>query len=329
MKRLRVALAFALAAGFCLQTLAQSVRIEHGVVTRKKFGFYWETRLEPPTPAMDVGAISGVTTSISTDPDAILRVEGDRSRRVYFAYQARVEVLAEPNTYRITFSPVDSRVARELMSSTFGKDDPDSWKLLSTPGWGTGSPQTIHGGDVVAMDLLMNAATGQKIVDYVTVQEPPRSAPITFGNVNDPPREFAFATGRPRDFRPDDGELRIRAARVSINGKLDPSTATSAAEFSGVVVWFYLPNRGRFLLSLTPHPDLGFRKAGEVRGSTLSFSIGSEMFKLVAGGAIAPTQAAFNLYVRHDPAWKPDYPFADLSAFIMGAADRADLLVRK
>jgi hypothetical protein len=215
------------------------------------------------------------------------------------------------------------------MSSTFGKDDPDSWKLLSTPGWGTASPQTIHGGDVVTMDLLRNAATAQKIVDYVTVQEPPRSPEITFGNVIDPPREFAFATRAARDFRPDDGELRIQAARVSINGKLDPSTARSTAEVSGVVVWFYLPNRGRFLLTLTPHEDLGFRKAGEIRGSTLSFSIGSEMFKLVAGGAIAPTQAAFNLYVRHDPTWKPDYPFADLSAFIIGAADRADLLVRK
>jgi hypothetical protein len=328
MKRHQAALAFALAAGFSLQAFAQSARIEHGVATRKKFGFYWETRLEPAIPAMDVGAITGVTTSTSADPDTILRVEGDRSRRVYFAYQARVEVLAEPNTYRISFSPVDPSVARELMSGTFGRDDPESWTLLSTPGWGIGSPQIIHGGDVVAMDLLRNAATGQKIVDYVTVQEPPRS-PVTFGNINDPPRDFAFATGQPRDFKPDDGELRIRAARVSINGKLDPSAATSAAEVSGVVVWFYLPNRGRFLLSLTPHPDLGFRKAGEVRGSTLSFSIGSEMFKLVAGGAIAPTQAAFNLYVRHDPAWKPDYPFADLSAFIMGAADRADLLVRK
>src|SRR5215475_4914473 len=54
----------------------------------------------------------------------------------------------------------------------------------------------------------------------------------------------------------------------------------------------------------------------------------AEMFKLVANGAIAPTQAAFNLYVLHDP-WKPDYAFADTSAFSMGAADRAESLVHK
>jgi hypothetical protein len=156
------------------------------------------------------------------------------------------------------------------------------------------------------MDLLRNPRTGQRIVDYVTVQEP-ANPEITFQNVNVPPREFAFATGEPRDFRPDDGELHIRSARMSVNGKVDTSTSGSNIEISGVVVWFYLPKRGRFLLSLTPHPDLGFRKAGEVRGSKLSFTIGSDTFNLVAGGAIAPTQSAFNLYLLHDPTWKPDY----------------------
>jgi hypothetical protein len=329
MKCNRALLAIAIVAGSCLPAFAQSARIDHGVATGpKKFGFYWETRLEPGTPPLEFGrTLTGGTTSSSTEPYTVYRVVGDRSRHVYFGYQARVDVLAEPNTYQITFSPVDPQFALGLLSVGEGK--PVDWTQLSTPGWGTASPQTIHLGDVIAMDLLRNPTTGQRIVDYVTVQEPARSPVVTFGNVNDPPREFAFATGEPRDFRQDDGELHIRAARVSVNGKLDPSTAGSKIDVSGVVVWFYLPNRGRFLLSLTPHPDLGFRKAGEVRGSTLSFTVGSEAFMLVAGGAIAPTQAAFNLYVLQDPTWKPDYPNANLSAFIMGAADRAEALVRK
>jgi hypothetical protein len=43
------------------------------------------------------------------------------------------------------------------------------------------------------MDLLRNPGTVQRIVDDVTVQEPPTNAEINFGNVNVPPREFAFA----------------------------------------------------------------------------------------------------------------------------------------
>ena len=68
MKRHRVALVFALVAGFSLQTFAQSVRIEHGVATRKKFGFYWETRLEPETP-LDFGSFSSAATSSTTEPE--------------------------------------------------------------------------------------------------------------------------------------------------------------------------------------------------------------------------------------------------------------------
>jgi hypothetical protein len=76
MKRFRTALVCAFLAGLGLPAFAQSVRIERGVATRKKFGFYWETRLEPAAPAIDVGAITSVTTSSSTDPDTILRFWG-------------------------------------------------------------------------------------------------------------------------------------------------------------------------------------------------------------------------------------------------------------
>lgn len=327
MKCSRSAVLFAAVVWSCFPAFAQTTRLDHGVVSQsKKFGFYWESRLEPSTPPLDFGSVFGVATSNAQEPETILRVEADRSQRIFFGYKARVEVLAEPNTYSITFGQIDRQTALGLLFPR--EKEADGWTQIATPGWGLGT-LGIHGGDVITMDLLKNPATGQKVVDYITVQEPPRGTVITFGNVNSPAREFAFVTGAPRDFRQDDGELRIRAGRVSINGRLEASTATSNAEVSGAVVWFYLPQHGRFLLSLTAHPDLGFRKAGEVRGSKLSFTAGSDVFSLVSSGAIAPTQSAFNLYVLHDPTWKPDYPFADPSGFIMGAADRAEFLIRK
>jgi hypothetical protein len=48
-----------------------------------------------------------------------------------------------------------------------------------------------------------------------------------------------------------------------------------------------------------------------------------------AAARIAPGQAAFNLYVLHQPDWKPTYPFADLAAFNMGAEDRIEPLLGK
>jgi hypothetical protein len=172
----------------------------------------------------------------------------------------------------------------------------------------------------------MNNSTGQMVTDYVTIQEPPQ---IWAGFNRAPDREFAFVPGPARDFRIDDAELTIEAPRLSINGKLDESSVKRFDKASGAVVWIYTAKRGRFILSLVPRPDLGFRRAGEVRGSSLSFVVAGETFSLSTGQKIAPGPTALNLYVLHEPDWKPGYPNADLGAFNMGAADRPETLLRK
>jgi len=308
--------------GLCLPVFAQSSRIGGGAVSRSTFGFYWETRLEPPTPGL-ADSFGTVTTD---GPEIINRIMLDRSRRMYFGYDVLVEVLPATNTYRVTFQQL---VMTPELAQRIRLDNPSGWTLLPAPGFP--APQTIRGGDVLALNLLTNNATGQKIVDYVTVQEPAHKwvTRDSFQDIRIPDREFRFATGSPRDFRADDAELRILEPRLSINGKLDESTIERHGDAAGAVVWFYVGKRGRYIISLTPHAELGFRKAGEVRGTSLGFTIGNDTFTLSSGSRIAPGQAPFNLYVLHDPAWRPNYPNANLSAFIMGGADRAEWLVRK
>ena len=302
--------------GFCLPAGAQSVRIDGGVVSRNTFGFYWETRLEPPTPGLG----DAFSTRTSDGPGAIHRIMIDRARRVYFGYDVVVEPLPEANTYRVTFQQL---VATPEFAQRF-PEIASGWTRLPAPAFP--KAQTIRSGNVLALNLLANSATGQKIVDYVTVQEPT----LRFDGFRIiPVREFAFAPGPPRDFRVDDGELRIESPRLTVNGTLDDSSVRREDTVAGAVVWLYVGNRGRYYLSLLPRPELGFRKAGEVRGSSLSFTIGNDTFTLSAAGRIAPGQAAFNLYVLHDPAWRPTYANANLSAFNMGAADRAESLIRK
>jgi hypothetical protein len=240
---------------------------------------------------------------------------------VYFGYDVAIEPQTEPNTYRLSFSPLT------LSPQQIVRDNPAAWTTFSTPGWGgPPSPRTVRAGEVVVLNLLTNRATGQQITDYVTVQEPPRPAVASFSNGNRPPREFAFEDGQARDFRVEDAEMRLRDPRLTVNGKFQSGTASLNTEVKGAVVWFYAPSRGRYLLSLSTHP--GFSKAGEVRGTTLNFVDGKDAFNLVAAGPIAPGDAAFTLYVAHDPSWKPTYPNADTNAFILGAADRAEYLRR-
>jgi hypothetical protein len=286
--------------------LAQSRRIDGGNVSQEKFGFYWETRLEPGTPPL----AESFSTSTTYGPGVVHRLLVDSVQKVYVGYDVLIAPMSEPNTYRLTFQNLT--LTREMARERFN----DAWANIPTPGWGLPTPQIIHGGDVVALTLLKSKTTNQQVVDYVTVQEPSRR----FSGFNPvPAREFTFASGTSRDFKVDDVELTIQSPRFSINGKLDESSSGRFDEVSGAIVWIYAPKRGRFSLSLVPHPELGFRKAGEVRGSSLSFVIGGDTFALSTGGRIAPGQAPFSLYVLHEPDWKPTYLHANLEVFNMGA----------
>ena len=293
-----------------------SVRIDGGVVSREKFSFHWETRISPASPPLS----GGFSTTTTDTMGVIHRVMMDRSGRTYFGYDVLIDALPEDYSYRITFKPL---VMTSALAKGLDMDRWSAWMLLTAPRFP--SPQIVRGGDILEFTLLTNQATGQKISDYISVQEPHQSATSRGFAVEE--REFSYATGTSRDITAGDVELRMRAPRVSINGKLDPSSSKRFDEVGGVFVWIYVSGHGRFIMSLLPQP--GFSKAGEVRGTSLSFKHGSDTYSINAAAKIAPGQAAFNLYVLHQPDWKPAYPFADLSAFNMGAEDRLESLAGK
>jgi hypothetical protein len=321
-----------LIASVCLlPAFAQTGVISQGNVTRPDFAFYWQSRLEPPTPplANDLGYASGTNPKNNN----IYRVMIDRARRVYFGYEVRVEPLPR-GMYRVAFQQLD------LSPEVFKQihiDDLSNWKKLEL-GAPIGrplnplreAPDTVAALDVIAVDLMANPQTSQKIVDYVVIQG--SSLSWSFDRFNPPfQREFAYAPGAPRDFAVEDASLRLAEIRVSINGKLDETTTASYGEVSGPAVWFSLRNRGRYILSLVPHPELGFRRAGEVRGTSLTFTLGPDTFTLNSAKTIAPGDAPFNLYVLQEAGWRPNYPGADTTAFpaFQMGAGRAESLVRR
>jgi len=177
---------------------------------------------------------------------------------------------------------------------------------------------------VLAQQFPTIGTWAHALVDYVVIQEP---TPATEGFSLKRPREFAFAAGPARDFTTGDVELRLEEPRVTIDGRFESASLRIAASVSGGVVWVYAPNRGRYLLSLVPHPEMGFTRAGEIRGTALTFSMAGERITLDSAARIAPGQSAFHVYVLHDPAWRPLYANANADAYAIGAADRAEYLV--
>jgi hypothetical protein len=182
--------------------------------------------------------------------------------------------------------------------------------LPKTPG-----TQTVRSGETIAVDLLINPLGGQKVVDYLTVRGPGQ-------------REVYTAEGPPREFTVEDVPLSIMGPRLTINGELVEGTSGMTGGVSGVAVRFYLPDKGRFVLTLAPNEALGFRRAGEIRGSTLTFTIGRDTYSFDCNGRIAPGDGPYHLYVHHDPNYRPKNP-PPPGAFGMDAGDKAAWMIRR
>ena len=86
--------------------------------------------------------------------------------------------------------------------------------------------------------------------------------------------------------------------------------------------------RGRFVFSLFPNQKLGFRDSGMVAANTLTFRDGTTEFRVECESAVAPGEGPYNLYVVHEPGWRPrSAPPRQNIQF--GSADRPESVVEK
>lgn len=191
--------------------------------------------------------------------------------------------------------------------------DVKGWTIVSS----TGKPTTreLRIGDTIALDLFTNPSTGQKIVDYLRLANQ-KGSKLT-------------ASGASRDFSAEEGALEVSKPRVAINGKEVESSSSYCGGVTGAPVWIYLEGRGRFIFTLASRTDLGFRKAGEIRGSTMTWRWGGDDFSVDTDSRIAPGDGVYNLYVFNDPAYRPRNPEDAKFGFMIGAGGTLESLIRQ
>ena len=325
---MRSALLLSLIAVTASPALAQTSRVEGGSTSLGGIVFYYETRLEPPVPPLD--SLSMVV--LTTPPATVHRVMLDRARKIYFGYDAQLSVLRQGTwapggggpviiqrgdpVYQLALGPLSMTAELEKILGP----DAAGWKQMPTPRFGDALAQ-IRAGEAIEITMLANTTSRQRLTEYVTVGEAPRQ-----GFNAERPREFVFAGGNPRDFTAADVVLTLTEARVSWTSPTG-SERVARGDASGGILWVYVPNAGRFLLSLVPRR--GFVRAGSVRGTSMTFQMDGNTYSINSATRIAPGDSAFNLYVLRQPAWKPTFAHADLDAIHLGAADRAEYLVGK
>ncbi len=131
-----------------------------GSASNNSAAFSYETRLEPATPDLS-GKFGG---GVVVDKSGIHRYMADSDGRKYFGYDLLMDPLPEANNYCVTVRPLS------VDANHLKLKNPASWSRLQLPGYP--ASQMLHGGDTIAIDLLVNAGTGQNIVDYIHISGP-------------------------------------------------------------------------------------------------------------------------------------------------------------
>jgi hypothetical protein len=222
----------------------------------------------------------------------------DAPHKLYFGYDVVIEGSGDGSAFQIRAEPLSA------VPGLMGMNP--AWHKLALPYYPV-IPE-IRVGATVKLYLLVNPETGQKIVDSITIKKR--------GVSSSPTREFSVADADLTFSRP---QLRVDGMHVATD---------SIAAMSGPVVWFYVANRGRFTLTLAPHPELGFQRIGEVSGGTLTIRDGATLYEFECQRPIAPGSGTFFVYVRREPTWKPPAFLLRGGAFTMGANDGVNRDIR-
>lgn len=249
---------------------------------------HFDARLEP-----SAGVQPSIAGAVSVSGSRISRIINDSRQKLYFGYD--IWLRGDGRVFEIRLSPLS--LNREQLGSMVAPGSTG----MSLPEYPM-LPQ-VRIGETVAIDLMVNPSTGQKIVDRISLRNTSPAA-----STAEPPRDLTLP----------DVELTFDRAQLSVNGS---AIDNSPAALTGAFPWIYAAGHGRFVFSLVPRNDRGFRRAGEVAGLTLSFQRSGKTYRVDCATRIVPADGRFNLYVREDPDWRPAGMYSN-ERFLLGADNR-------
>jgi hypothetical protein len=248
------------------------------------------TKAEPPerAPGLKFG------NSYQVGNGVLHRSVTDAVNHSYFGYDLHVEPANGSKQCRVailplTTGPAGSRQAGSSVgnSATAGGASPvtadASWRPVFLPSYP--GPQVVRDGDTIALDLLTTADGQQKVVDYIDIS--------------------CNAPGNPaaRDASLDDLQIALTDPTVYVDGTRFPGPA-KGAHLNGSLVWFYLPGKGRFILSVIPRQDRGFVLAGTIHDKVIAFAFGNSRYEVKNTATVFGSGRLCNLYVLNEPSFE-------------------------
>lgn len=261
---------------------------EGGFVAFKNETAWTDTKKASPD-LQSMPAVLG-SQALAENNRIIHRVLKDSGGRYIFGYDLWVAPNPPARQFKIVVSPLDPRYESKLRAGNPNEGEQPQTEIISTFPKST-EPQTLDDGDAFSLDLLVNQKAGVKIVDVVRVS-------FDRANIWDHQRTL------PRDFTLDAVELAVRDYRLLVNGNV-VSVGKSSKGATGTLLWFYVQDRGRFIVSLVPRAGYEFQKVGVIEDNRIEFMAGGNHYEWLSSSPILPGGGTWNLWVLHDPNYTP------------------------
>ena len=226
--------------------------------------------------------------AFSGDNRIIHRVLTDAQNNVVFGYDLWVNADPIARKFSVAVLPADEAFRRTFLKD-FTPSRPNG-PFATFPKSTT--PQMLDDGDAVSLDLLVNSESGVRIVDVVSVSFDRSTL-----------RESYFESA-PRDFTLDAVALTVKNYNLKIDDNIVGKSKSSIGA-SGALLWFYVPERGRFIFSLGPREGYEFKKVAVLDSNRIVFSIGGERYEWLSSDPILPSGGTWNLWVLHDIDYTP------------------------
>jgi hypothetical protein len=218
----------------------------------------------------------------------IHRVLTDAQQNVVFGYDLWVSADPLTKKFSVAILPADEAFRRSFLK--------DFTPLRPNSGFATfpnsTTPQTLDDGDAVSLELLVNQESGVKIVDVVKV---------TFDRAT---LHDNYSESIPKDFTLDAVALAVKNYSLLINGNV-VSKSKSSIGCTGALLWFYIPERGRFIFSLVPREGYDFEKVAILDEDRIAFTLNGDRYEWLSSASILPSGGTWNLWVLRDPNYVP------------------------
>jgi hypothetical protein len=219
--------------------------------------------------------------------DLVNRVVRDQADNIVFAYNIEASRGASPNTVMIRIEPISAATEAGMLKYWASRGKPYSGAHFPTVS-GVREFPAVKIGEAVALDILYNPSTGEKVFDVLR--------PIP-----------ASASHMQVTVVPAPETISLKDIAIRVNGR---TMSAPASWMIGYAVRIDLPHHGTWVVAASdPHeasPDHPFAAIAHADGKTLRWEMDGDRVEITSGTNVLTLFGKGVLWVNHDPHYQPE-----------------------